>query len=96
MESGDARLTEPVLLELWNGARGKAELNMLRDIADRVPMLTCNRAVYEDAFQVARRCRAAGLTVPSIDVLIFSVAAHHGVLLLEKDAHFDSIRAIVK
>ncbi len=96
LESGNARLTEPVMLELWNGARGKAETGMLREIQGRVPLLRCNEAVFVLAYDFARRCRTRGLTVPSVDVLIFAVSRHYKAALLQRDAHFARIADVVR
>ena len=34
--SGDARIAEPILLELFHGARGKKELDTIKDLSETV------------------------------------------------------------
>jgi predicted nucleic acid-binding protein len=43
------------------------------------------------SFDLARRCRAAGVTVPATDVLIDACARRHGAALEQADADFDRI-----
>ena len=46
-------------------------------------------------FELARRCRAAGITVPSTDVLIFACAEYHGAALDHTDEDFVRVRSVV-
>ena len=62
LRNGEARLVPMVRLELWNGARGAYEKKALREIERTVPELEMNAAVWNQAFDFARRARAAGLT----------------------------------
>ena len=88
---GRARLCEPVVLELWNGARGAAEAAMLRRIEEEVELLSMTAPVWQRANALARACRAGGLTVPAIDVAIAACARHYGAQLLHRDEHFNRI-----
>ncbi|MCB1175066.1 MAG: PIN domain-containing protein [Leptospiraceae bacterium] len=95
LESGEARTSEMIMLELWNGARGKAELAMLKDIENTIPTLSCTTQVFELANQIARSCRSKGLTVPATDILIFSVAQAYEAALLANDSDFDRIQQLL-
>ncbi len=83
-----------VRLELWNGARGEREKTVLREFERLVPELATSPAVWEDAFALSRRCRAAGVTVPSTDVLIYACATHHGAEIEHSDSDFTAISGI--
>jgi len=48
-------------------------------------------AVWDGAYDLARRARAAGLTIPITDLLIVACARHHGVEVETTDAHFGEL-----
>jgi predicted nucleic acid-binding protein len=50
--------------------------------------------VWEAANGLARRARAAGLTVPAADILIAACARHHGVEIESSDAHFADLEKL--
>ncbi|MGI8435899.1 MAG: hypothetical protein ACR2NX_03205, partial [Chthoniobacterales bacterium] len=54
-----------------------------------IPALEINDEVWNEACELAGRCRKAGKTAPANDVLIAACARHHGVELERADAHFD-------
>ena len=87
LETGVAVWCDMVKLELWNGARGAQEKNVLRQMEQAIPLLVCGQKVWETAFDVARSIRAKGQTVPSTDILIFSCARSHGASLIHNDKH---------
>ena len=89
--SGDAAWCAMVKLELWNGARGDHEKRVLRDMEDHIIELEMTAAVWTRAFDLARKARSAGLTVPATDILIASCARHHGVALEHMDGHYDGL-----
>jgi predicted nucleic acid-binding protein len=93
---GEAALCDVVLLELWIGARGAAEQATVAQLASNLPMLPIEAGVWQKAHGLARTCRAAGVTVPATDLVIAACADHHGVDLLERDAHFAQIAAARK
>lgn len=88
VEGGRACWSPVVRLELWNGARGAAEKKALREFEQVLPELDMPGEVWEIACDLARRARAAGLTVPVTDLLIVACARHHGVEVDSLDAHF--------
>lgn len=77
-----------IRLELWNGARGEREKRALREFEQVLPELEVTTEVWEAASDLARRARAAGLTVPAADILVVACARHHGVEVDSTDAHF--------
>lgn len=96
LEAGTARWCAMVRLELWNGARGDHEKRLLREFERLVPELATSEAVWHRADDLARRCRAAGVTVPATDVLIQAVAAHHGAILEHADEDFTRLAAALE
>ncbi len=88
VRSGRACWSPVVRLELWNGARGVREKNALREFEQVLPELDMPAEAWDIACDLARRARAAGLTVPATDLLIAACARHHGVEVESTDAHF--------
>lgn len=85
-----------VQLELWNGARGEREKRVLYDFARVLPSLPIDADVWCAAYELARRARARGVTVPAIDVIIMACARHHGTGLESTDDDFNSLRRVAE
>lgn len=91
LEAGTARWCSMVRLELWNGAGGDREKKILRDFERLVPELDTTPNVWSTACELARACRAAGVSVPATDLLIDACAREHGATLEQADGDFDHI-----
>ncbi|MDH4200915.1 MAG: PIN domain-containing protein [Spirochaetia bacterium] len=94
LEGGDARTTEPILTEIWNGARGSEEIAFITDMENDIPLLKCNEPVFSLSWEIAKDCRKRGFTLPSIDIIIFSVASFYKANLLHRDTHFDTLASL--
>lgn len=94
LRSGAAVTCDFVRLELWNGARGQEERAWLRSLEESVDTLETTGEVWEEARDLARRCRAKGITIPSTDLLIAACASEHRTGLLHRDSHFDRLKEI--
>lgn len=94
LQGGRACWMPMIRLELWNGARGEREKRALREFEQVLPELEVTPEVWEAANDLARRTRAAGLTVPAADILIVACARHHGVEIDSMDAHFVELRKL--
>jgi predicted nucleic acid-binding protein len=88
---GLAVLCDMVLLELWAGAGGAHERGLIARLAADVEILPIDAEVWKAARALAQICRAAGVIAPANDLLIAACADHHGVDILERDAHFTHI-----
>lgn len=91
---GAAVFCDLVLLELWNGARGTAEIEMLEQLQRDVECVPTTAEVWALAAVLARSCRRRGLTVPATDLLIAACARTHSLSLLHRDSHFDLIAEV--
>ena len=91
LHAGTARWCPLVRLELWNGAGGDREKKVLREFERLVPELDITSDVWNEAYELARRCRQAGVSVPATDLLIAACAHHHGARLEQADGDFDRI-----
>lgn len=91
LKAGTAAWCALVRLELWNGAGGERERKVLREFERLIPELAIDAATWIEACELARRCRAAGVTVPATDILIAACARQHGTDLEHADGDFDAI-----
>ncbi len=89
LQTGQAAWCAAVRLELWAGAGNEKERATLRAYEQELPELPIDDQVWEEACELAGRCRKAGKTAPVSDVLIAACARHHRVDLETTDAHFD-------
>ena len=94
LTSGRASWCPPVQLELWNGARGEKERKVLREFAGSLPSLDVDDQVWAVAYDMARRARARGVTVPAADILIAACARSHGAFIETSDGDFALLAAI--
>jgi len=51
-------------------------------------------AVWMLSFELARKSRAAGHTIPPTDILIAACARHHGADIEHADSHFNILDKI--
>ena len=93
LESGEAAWCPLVRLELWNGARGAHECDVLREMSAHLPDLAITPEVWSLACEFARKARAKGKTIPSTDILIAACARHHGVAIEHADDHYTVLAA---
>ncbi|MCY3941022.1 MAG: PIN domain-containing protein [Gammaproteobacteria bacterium] len=95
LESGTACWCPLVQLELWNGARGDRERKVLRQFAEALPLLPMDEAVWSAAYDLARRARSQGVTVPAADLAIATCAQRHGVRIESADADFARLSEVI-
>jgi predicted nucleic acid-binding protein len=90
-----AVLCDMVVLELWNGARGQHEAEVLGQLVRDIRCLPTTEEAWRTASSMARNCRQEGVTVPATDLLVAACAQTHGASLLHCDSHFDLIARAV-
>jgi predicted nucleic acid-binding protein len=88
LQGGLAAWCPPVRLELWRGVTNDAERKALRHYETLLPDYAISPAVWDRAVRLADRGRAAGVTAPLADLLIFACAREHGLDLAHDDSHF--------
>jgi predicted nucleic acid-binding protein len=91
LAEGNAAWCDLTLVELWNGAQGRAEKAALEEMELELTLYPINEPVWAKSRLLARRCREKGVTVTSADIVIAACAAHHGLRLEYCDAYFDKI-----
>ncbi len=85
---GPPPATVPVILqEVLQGARNEDDLRRLvKHLSFFEPLGAPSYAIHEQAAEIFRRVRRAGLTSATVDVLIVAIAAAHRRRLLSSDA----------
>ena len=58
---------------------------------EALEMLPVNEAVWESAYRAGYDLRRKGITVPTIDILILSIAKVHRCSILHHDKHFNLV-----
>lgn len=91
LTAGKACWCPLVRLELWNGAAGAREKKILRDFEAVLPELPFDDEVWASAFELARKARSAGVSVPATDLLIAVCARRHRAVLESSDSDFDRL-----
>ena len=91
MIDGRAAWCDMVLVELWNGARGDYEKRKLAELEEQMICLETTSKVWDTARSLARKCRQAGHTVPTADLVITACALTHNADMEHCDGHIDLI-----
>jgi predicted nucleic acid-binding protein len=92
--SGEAGWCEMTLVELWNGVRGAREKRELAELEKEITLFSVDSAAWQVACKLALRCRDAGLTAPTNDIVIAACALNYGLDVEHCDVHFEKIMAI--
>ena len=88
LADGDACWCPLVRLELWNGASGDRDRKVLREFEAVLIELPITVDVWALAYELARKTRAKGVSVPATDILIAACARQHRATLESSDADF--------
>lgn len=93
--SGEAVFCEMVILELWNGAKGDYEKKQLSDFIEEIPCPATTSETWEYAYDLAKKCRKKGITIPAADLLILASALKNEFAIEHTDEHFESVLKFV-
>ncbi len=91
LAAGEAAWCAPVRLELWRGVTNDAERKTLRRYEALLPEYDITADTWARAIQLADRGRAAGVTAPLADLLIFACATLNDLEIAHDDEHFDAL-----
>jgi predicted nucleic acid-binding protein len=94
LSTGEAVWCPMVRLELWAGTGNGRERGMLMEYEQIIPELNIDDETWQEACELATRCRKKGKPVPATDILIFACAKRHKVILEHADNHFDILKGI--
>lgn len=94
LETGAAAWCPVVRLELWRGVSTDSDRRTLRRFEALLPDYDLTPDIWNAAIVLADRGRAAGITVPLADLLVFACAEHYGLAIAHDDPHFDELARI--
>ena len=95
LEAGKAAWRATVRLELWRGVTNDAERKTLRRYEALLPDYEITVETWEEAIRLADRSRAAGVTVPLADLLIFACATLNELEIAhDDDHHFEALAKV--
>jgi len=80
-----------VVYELFQGIKDQKEKEMVQSGFEAFSYLEMNRATWERAANLSRSFRNKGITLPSSDLFLASLAIENKCMIFTKDSHFDKI-----
>jgi predicted nucleic acid-binding protein len=86
----DAHLAEPITFEILRHAR-LAEARQLSQQFGTLPMLATPPLLWTQAADLGQACRRKNLTLGSLDLLIATIALHHGAEVVTFDGDYQKI-----
>jgi predicted nucleic acid-binding protein len=87
----------PVIQEVLQGFRDERAFQVARESLYALPIVESplQRAVFDEAIELYRRSRQAGVTVrSSVDCLIAACALRHGLTVVHRDRDFTRLARI--
>lgn len=94
LREGRAAICPVIWLELWRGARSKAEEAALQEMRQLSLFLEVDHETWTHAAELSRVALQNGLNCPLADVLIVACARRHGVQLMHRDKHIEALLAL--
>lgn len=91
----DAHLADPIVFEILRHAT-PAESRQLSQQFQTLPMLTTPPTLWSDAAGLGQACRQKNITAHSLDLLLATVALHHGAEVVTFDEDFQKIASVSK
>lgn len=89
----DAHLAEPIRFEMLRHATS-AEAKQLAQQFSTLPMLATPPLLWSQAADLGQACRRKNVTVGSLDLLIATIALHHGAEVVTFDDDFQRIASV--
>jgi len=88
--------TPLIILELIQGCKTEKERDQLRTELESLQILGIDNNVWEHAYNTVFNLRRNGITVPTVDIILASLALEHNCLLFHFDHHFLMIARYLK
>ncbi len=83
--------TNIVILELLQGCKDKKEYEALKSRLDILPLYNITEKSWFIAYEIGFFLKRKGLTVPTIDIIIASIAKENALTILHHDNHLKII-----
>ena len=95
LRNGKAVLAGIVLTEILQGAKIKTEFDAILESMLALPLLEASLMTYIEAGRLSFALRKKGITVPTTDLIIASLALDNNCSILTLDAHFQKIPGVI-
>ena len=83
--------TNIVVLELLQGCKTRKEYGVLKERLDILPLFSLDDKAWTIAYESGYGLRRKGITVPTVDILICSIAKANALMVLHHDDHMKSL-----
>jgi len=83
--------TNIVILELLQGCKTRREYDALKSRLDVLPLYELNDKAWTVAYEAGYSLRRKGITVPTVDILICSIAKDKAASVLHHDEHIKTV-----
>ena len=91
----DAHVAEPITFEILRHATA-AEAKQLSQQFQMLPLLATPPLLWTEAVGLGQACRQKNISVHSLDLLIATIALHHGAEVVTFDDDFQRIAGVSK
>lgn len=88
LDSSQVATTNIIILELLQGCRDKKEYDGMKARLESLELLPANGKVWDMAYHGGYNLKKNGITVPTIDLIIASIAKSYNYTLVHHDKHF--------
>ena len=88
LDSSQVATTNIIMLELLQGCRDKKEYAEMKMRLESLELLPANGKVWDTAYNAGYNLKKKGLTIPTIDLIIASIAKSYDYTLIHHDRHF--------
>ena len=88
VREGRAYMIGLVRQELLSGIRNREQFERLKTKLREFPDVPAEMADHEAAAKASNDCRAGGIVVSVIDILLYAIASRHGMLIFSTDPDF--------
>jgi len=94
LRNGRALLAGIVLTEILQGAKIKTEFDAILESMLALPLLEASLTTWIEAGRISFALRKKGITIPSTDLVIASLALENNCSILTLDPHFQKIPGV--
>jgi tRNA(fMet)-specific endonuclease VapC len=91
LDNNEIYIIGPVVAELLQGVRTPRERETISKLIGAIPFFDCEMKDWADAGCISSSLRKSGISIPLIDLVIYSVAKNNNALIYTKDKHFNLI-----
>ena len=95
IREGRGRIIGPVRQELLSGIKDPAQYEKLRHTLRAFPDEAISTSDYESAAEVGNDCRAKGIVVSTVDILICAIALARGWSIFTTDPDFENYARVL-